>query len=190
MLKKLLYPLVYTRAHFLGKRLAGHIPSESSVLDIGCGNLLISNELVMQKRVKVQGLDIMDMNMTQLPHTVFDGKTIPFQSHSFDVSMLIGVLHHVKNQKRLIEEAKRVTKKTILVFEDTYEGKFEKFWLSCRDIIGHFPGEMNMNMLCNFHTRREWEKIFIDSGLVIDHAHTIINPLKFTSHTLFVLRVL
>lgn len=126
LLKFLIYPFAYIRAKILANLIQEYIPSKSLVLDIGCGNMLISKVLRDRIGICVRGIDVIDMNLTNLPHQIFDGKKIPFSGNSFDVSLLIGVLHHVEDQQILLEEAKRVTGGRVIIFEDVYFSEVEK----------------------------------------------------------------
>lgn len=187
LLKYIYYPFLHTRAETLAKLIQHYISPKSSVLDIGCGNLLISKKLKSKIKIQVTGIDVLDMNLTDLPHQIFDGKKIPFSDNNFDVSFLIGVLHHVENQQILLEETRRVTRKKIIIFEDVYFFYIEKLWLKIRDIIGNIPEEMRMNFALSFHNTDEWEKLFNKHNLKIVHEKVFLNFLRLTHHAFYVL---
>jgi SAM-dependent methyltransferase len=185
-LRHLYWPFLTARSIALSKMIAPHIKSSSKILDIGTGNMLIAKSLKERKDIKVQGLDVIDMNLTNLPHKLFDGEVIPFPNKSFDTSLLIGVLHHVDKQKKLLKEAMRVTESEIIIFEDTYKTNFGKGWLKIRDVVGNIPEEPNMNFALNFRTVEKWVTLFDELGLEINYNKTFFNPIRLTHHTIFV----
>lgn len=170
----------------MATHLSPHIKLNEKVIDIGCGNMLISQELVNSKQVQVQGIDVLDMNLTKLPSQLFNGKKIPYPDKHFDTSLLIGVLHHVKEQDKLIAEAKRVSSK-IIIFEDIYFSKIGKLWIKIRDVIGNIPEEPKMNFALNFHSDKDWKNIFTSHKLNLLHKYIWWNPIRFTYHALYVL---
>src|SRR3989338_5565049 len=74
------------------------IASSSLIADIGCGDGLIGKYLMEQNaNLKVQGFDVSIRQNTHMPVFYFDGINIPEQDDTFDVVMLIDVLHHTDN---------------------------------------------------------------------------------------------
>ena len=69
-----------------------------------------------------------------------------------------------KQYLKLLEEAKRVTKDRIIVFEDTFSSYFDKFFLCFWDVLANLPGFLvkpfGEKMPFNFKRVSEWEKIF------------------------------
>lgn len=89
------------------------------ILDIGIGTGVTANYIQSQlPQATLMGLDIHNMLKVELPITVYEGGTIPFSDHSYDVSLLFYVLHHVPKSIELLREANRVTRRTILVIEE------------------------------------------------------------------------
>ena len=58
------------------------LPSDVSVLDVGCGDRLLS-ALVQQKRpdISVPGVDVLSRAHTLIPVEIFDGSRIPYPAH-------------------------------------------------------------------------------------------------------------
>ena len=81
-----------------------------SVLDVGSGRGYIAKEISKDGK-KVQCLDVKDLNLTDLPLKIYDGKKIPFRAKSFDTVLVCYVLHHVDNPISLLKECARVAKK-------------------------------------------------------------------------------
>lgn len=189
LLKYLYWPFLTARAKFISHMLEPFVVSGSAVLDIGAGNMLISKNLNKTRKTNVHGIDIIDMNLTNLPHKIFDGSNIPYENKCFDYALFIGVLHHLENQEQLLNEASRVTKSKIIIFEDIYKDPLGKLWVKIRDILGNIPEEPNMNFALNFRSDAEWENLFEKLGLKIEHKKITFNPIRLTFHALYILAV-
>ena len=57
---------------------------------------------------------------------VYDGKSLPFQDNSFDTVICTYTLHHISNPEFAFSEIARVSKKTIVIVEETYDNLFQK----------------------------------------------------------------
>ena len=106
------------RARWTHRRLVPYIKRREHVLDIGAGDCRLDLLLKERSRCNVVSLDVEDYNKTELPLTLFDGKRIPFADGSFDVVLLIFVLHHTQDPAEILKEAKRVSRRRVIVFED------------------------------------------------------------------------
>ena len=96
-----------------------------SVLEVGCGNGDVSY-LCAKKGLKTMATDIALGNLNELKSKFdtekFDFKTkvanvenLPFDNNSFDTSICLHTLEHVRNLNQAISELKRVTKKRIII---------------------------------------------------------------------------
>lgn len=173
----------------MGKLIGHHIRYKSSILDIGCGNMLISQYLARQHKARVQGIDVLDMNLTDLPHTLYDGFRIPYPDKTFDTSLLIAVLHHVSDQQALLKEAMRVTSRNVIVFEDTYTTRIGKVWIKIRDVVGNLPEEAQMHFALNFRSTEAWERLFNQHQLRVVSRKVLWSHIRFTHHVLYHLTV-
>ena len=159
------------------------------VLDIGAGGGW-SGELISEKKgVKIQLLDVEDFNRTKLPLMLYNGEKIPFEDNSFDNSLLLFVLHHCKEPLRVLKEAIRVTKKRIIIHEDTYSSPFGRILVSINDFISNSPffltNPLKMNMPYNYRKVADWERVFQDLGLRVVSKRETTHFM--TKHVLFVL---
>ena len=83
------------RVEILAGWFARLAPRSARVLDVGCGDGLIS--AVLQSRrpdLIVTGIDVLPRSHTHVPVDMFDGSTIPFDDQSFDLVLFSDVLHH------------------------------------------------------------------------------------------------
>lgn len=137
-----------------------------TILDIGCGDGLISS--LLQKKhptLKIQGLEVFKRNSCLIPCKYFNGKKIPFKDKSFDLCMLADVLHHTDNIELLLKEAKRVSRKYILIKDHLYSNNIDLFILKFMDWIGNKP--YGVQLVYNYQKIEEWQNIFQKNKLNI-----------------------
>jgi SAM-dependent methyltransferase len=96
------------------------------VLDVGAGNCILCQELG-RRGYDVVPVDIKNLSFVdEIAPVVYDGTTLPFGNESFDVALLITVLHHAPDPDAVLAEARRVARR-IIVIEEIYENSFEKY---------------------------------------------------------------
>jgi len=106
------------RARWTARHLARFIKPSDRVLDIGAGDCRLVVRLQKIVGCQVVPVDVEDFNVTDVPLTMFDGRRLPFPDDSFDVVLLIFVLHHAEDAKAILTEARRVCRGRVIVFED------------------------------------------------------------------------
>jgi len=95
------------------------------ILDIGSGNGLVAYTL-REARYEVTPLDVADLSYEEsVKPIVYDGRKMPFEDGTFDVALLLTVLHHIDKPDVVLREACRVAQRVIII-EDIYENKFQK----------------------------------------------------------------
>ena len=158
-----------------------YLKSDSTVVDIGSGNCKISKEL-QNRGFVVKPVDIKNKSeFKNIIPVVYDGKTLLFSDNTFDVALLITVLHHTKNPIQLLKEAKRVAK-TIILMEDTYKGRLQKYLTFIMDSL------VNLEFIGHPHTNKtvsKWEEIFKELNLRVVDRNTHNFWIFFTSATFF-----
>lgn len=126
------------RSRILSGRLAPMIPSQARVLDVGCGDGLVSRLLVEARPdLWIQGIDNQVRKLSFIPVLQFDGHALPFPESSFDVVMMVDVLHHATNQISLLHESKRVTNKAILLKDHLCHSYLSNAILRFMDRVGN-----------------------------------------------------
>lgn len=153
------------RAEDFVKLFEKHISPKSKVLDIGGGWGFYADPLRKRGHEPVV-LDVVKPALQKAPVFLYHNTNrIPFPDSSFDVSMLITVMHHVEDLEALLKEARRVTRDKVIVVEDIYNHSLGRLWTKWRDqlynieFFGH-PG--------NFKTKDEWIALFADSGFKLN----------------------
>ena len=96
-------------------------------------------------------LDVLQPGYQKAPVVLYEGAKIPFPDQSFDVTILVTMLHHVSDPRALFEEVRRVTRKRVIVVEDLYHHALGRFWTICRDRL------LNMEFMDHPHQFRKHE---------------------------------
>jgi SAM-dependent methyltransferase len=165
--EKVLFPF---RRSFLSKKLVTFLDTCETVLDLGasCGRL--ANEIKnLKPSLKFEGVDVYIQPDTAIKVTKYDGLNIPFEENSFDAVTIVDVLHHSEDLEQVIKEAKRVSKKYILIKDHYYENQIEYNLLKYVDYFGNKPYDIELKY--NFLKLSEWERIFSRNGLKIVEEH-------------------
>jgi ubiquinone/menaquinone biosynthesis C-methylase UbiE len=88
------------------------------VLDVGAGDCRLDLLLQQKFGCTVTPVDVTDFNRTELPLVRYDGLHLPFDDASFDVVLLVFVLHHAQDPRAVLAEAERVSRRQVVVVED------------------------------------------------------------------------
>lgn len=150
----------------LSQIISAAIPEHSKVLDIGCGDGKI-DVLIKQRipSVTIEGIDVLVRRDPFIKVTEFNGNNIPFTDKSFDVSLLIDVLHHTDDPSVLLNEAARVTKEFIVIKDHSKEGFLANLTLTIMDYIGN--AHYGVRLPYNFLTLNQWDDLYEQAGLKI-----------------------
>jgi 2-polyprenyl-3-methyl-5-hydroxy-6-metoxy-1,4-benzoquinol methylase len=155
-----------------------------SMLDIGCGNGLISN-LAKAHFQRIQLLDVVNYLqpalITTLPFKPYeDGHPLPVNDN-FDTVLLITVLHHSNDPVELLKLAWEVAAKRIIIIESVIgihhafeNAKYELLALSDEKQIAYaafvdwFYNRVlhdDIPVPYNFTTPDKWQATFVNSGM-------------------------
>lgn len=135
-------------------------PNEK-ILDLGTGQGLLARKL-KDRGFEVTTADVVNKSYyPDIQPVIYDGEHLPFPDKSFDVCLLIAILHHANNEKAVLKEVARVAKK-LVVLEDTYKSRLQKYYVKYMDSIinKEFFGHPHHNK-----TDAQWRKLFEEYGL-------------------------
>lgn len=159
MINKLLNPVTFIRikrANQIIQQISAYLDKREKVLDIGCGKCFITQQ-IQNMGINITPLDITNQSyFKEIKPEIYKGNKIPFKDKSFNVALLLMVLHHTKNPEIVIKEAIRVANKLIII-EDIYTTSLDKFWVTFRDSV------LNMQFKKQPHSNKtdlEWQKLF------------------------------
>lgn len=152
------------RIEVLANWFAELLPPRVRVLDVGCGDGLISAVLQMKRSdINVQGIDVLPRPQTHIPVEMFDGLHFPVASASFDVVLFSDVLHHTANPTILLREAFRVATRHVLVKDHYREGFAANARLRFMDWVGN--ARFGVALPFNYWTERQWKAAWQEVGL-------------------------
>jgi ubiquinone/menaquinone biosynthesis C-methylase UbiE len=103
--------------------LRDYIRPGDSVLDVGCGRGYLTESLHETLGAEATGMDVLDFRVAEVPFHQFDGISIPLPDRSFDNVVLSFTLHHCQDPLALIQECRRVARRSIMAFEDLPDGR-------------------------------------------------------------------
>ncbi|MEI6238010.1 MAG: class I SAM-dependent methyltransferase [bacterium] len=145
------------------REVSAYVKKGDRIIDIGSGGCQVS-EWLMSQGFDVTPIDISNKSfLGKVKPIIYDGKRIPFADNSFDVALLLTILHHTKDPVSILREAKRVAKR-IIVKEDLYKGIIQKYMTFAMDsaINKEFKGHPHTNK-----TKEEWLRVFKDLELTV-----------------------
>ena len=169
------------RWKYLTDRLFPYLNESYSILDVGasCGRL--SNELSKNlPKSKFVGIDTNLQPDVLIPIKKYDGRHIPYPDNSFDCVMLIDVLHHDAKPEKVLKEAKRVSKKHILIKDHYWENHIDYYLLKYADYIGNKPYDIILPY--QFLNISQWQKLIDKTKLSVRRTETfkynLVDPCK------------
>jgi SAM-dependent methyltransferase len=178
------------RAEFNFRSIEAEVSHGSRVLDVGAWSCYLGELLRDRMGCDVLSLDVVDVNKTSMPFQVFDGRKLPVETGSFDVVLLLYVLHHAADDEPLLQEANRVVREPgrILVAEDSVDG----LWNRILTVGFHGWLWLVTRMSCDgtFRTADQWFKRFAGAGLAVKatvHLGHHLGRFLWPNNTLFVL---
>jgi len=126
------------------------------IIEIGSGPGSIIS-VMNDHGFSVTGIDIRDSSYKDdLSPILYDGSRIPYEDDSFDVALLLTMLHHTPNPENILYEAGRIAK-TIIIVEDIYTSSLHRKITKVADSL------MNLEFIGHPHTNRndsEWQDTF------------------------------
>ncbi|MBI3294773.1 MAG: class I SAM-dependent methyltransferase [Deltaproteobacteria bacterium] len=140
------------------------IGKDCSILDVGCGDgsigFLLGERL---PRARVWGADVLRRETALIPVTLLEGTSLPFPDDEFDFTILIDVLHHVDNPTGLLAEAKRISRRGLIIKDHLLQGWLSSRLLSWMDRVGN--ERFGVSLPGNYLSESQWEKAFAELGL-------------------------
>jgi SAM-dependent methyltransferase len=170
---------------------APHLDRGMTVLDVGCGEGYVGEELVARGVREVWGVDILDLRRNKSgPFRLYDGRTLPFPDDSFDLVTLNFVLHHVPDELKiaLVREALRVTRAKLFILEDTPTTAFDR--LVSQRHGDAYRRKIDSDAPFGFLTPAEWQWLFRGMGVEAESrelsrfCRSVLQPFARTAFTL------
>lgn len=159
--RKIVYKLGSYRAKNMIGEISRFLRKEDKIIDIGSGTGNVC-EFLVKEQFQVIPLDVKNLSFVKsVKPVIYDGERMPFKDNSFDIALLLTVLHHTPCPEKVIEEAKRISKR-IIIIEDIYTNKLHKYLTYFVDSL------INFEFVGHPHTNKsdkEWKGLFKQMGL-------------------------
>lgn len=151
LLLVLLIILLNNRYYDYHNNIGNHvIPADvETVLDLGCGDAC---RKLPGKRIIY--MDVVNAGKCNRP-IIYNGETIPLPDKSIDLVIISFVFHHIppKKQEKLLQEINRVSRKYVLVIEDTPRNSLQQWFNKIHINCGRWGGDSHGS---GFYTKEEW----------------------------------
>ncbi len=150
------------RSKVLIRAIRPHVPRGAKLLDIGCGNAVVGDEVRKALGCQLTGTDVLSYLSRDIPFKLMSSPTrLDFADAEFDLGLIVDAVHHMEFETQIlaIKESLRVCK-TVLVFE------VAPTWLAKQLDIGLnkiHNAEMNLCLTHRNHT--EWQELFRQHGI-------------------------
>lgn len=109
-----------------------------SVLDFGAGDGWFAQQLTQQETLPpITAIDVQERPQTHYPIAMYDGKRLPYDDQSFDLSYSVDVLHHCPEPTESLVELARTTKRFLLLKDHTYSSALGYWTLCLWDELGN-----------------------------------------------------
>ena len=140
------------------------LPTNSRVLDVGCGNGFIAHHLSAMVGANVIGIDLDPGSQAAINYRQFDGQHFPIADHSVDTVLLCYVLHHTQDLGIVMKELRRVlgTGGQAIIYEDIPSVWWDRVvcWM-------HNLKWRKRTGPCTFRSESEWRGLFNSAGFEI-----------------------
>jgi SAM-dependent methyltransferase len=152
------------RVKVLSELISNLLPTDSTVLDVGCGDGTI-DRLIAKRRpdLTIRGIDVFVRPDAVIPVELFDGATIPYGEGGVDVVMFVDVLHHTTDPESLLAEGIRVARRALVIKDHTREGLLSDATLRFMDWVGNSPHGVTLSY--NYWRQQRWHATFERLGL-------------------------
>lgn len=177
--------LVYgRRIERLAQALAGVLPRDARVLDVGSGDGKLAHRITdLRPDLRFIGVDVLVRPQAFIPITAFDGDHLPFADGEFDCVMLVDVLHHARHQMLLLAETARVAARGIVIKDHVVRGPLARPTLAAMDWVGN--ARHGVDLPYAYWTRAQWDVAFRELGLRVAQRRDALSLYPWPASLLF-----
>jgi ubiquinone/menaquinone biosynthesis C-methylase UbiE len=157
--RRLIYSGGRHRALALVSSLEPELGGVRSLLDLGTGTGNVA-EVLSERGWDVVAVDVEDLSFIgSVAPLIYDGRQLPFEADAFEATLLSTVLHHAEDAGQLLREARRVSRRVIVV-EDVHRNPLHRAVCSLLDRLI----TLELGRLA-YRSDAEWRALFQRTGL-------------------------
>jgi ubiquinone/menaquinone biosynthesis C-methylase UbiE len=177
LLKTIHEPIYQFRLNVLADLITPWLAAGDRVLDIGCGSGRLGEAILASRRcpenLRYVGIEKFPRGGEPIEVLAYDGDRLPLEADSFEVVILADVLHHEPNPRQLLEEARRVSKKRVIIKDHKKENFFDQGRLVILDSLANQPHGVECTY--KYNTLNEWHRMLAAAGLTIEREQVAID---------------
>jgi SAM-dependent methyltransferase len=172
------------RIAVLAEKLAIQLSPNTCLLDVGCGDGTLAARLAeLVSGLKVQGVEVSERPVCAVECQVFDGAHLPFPDESYDVCLLVDVLHHTTDPSVILREACRVSREFVLMKDHLAESALDHWTLRLMDWVGNRPHGVVLPY--NYLPQSQWNELYRSVGVEVVRTERRVPLYPFPFSTLF-----
>jgi SAM-dependent methyltransferase len=151
---------------------------------VGCGDGRLSRLLADRRPdLTLQGIEVLLRDQPAIPVVPYDGQRIPFGDASFDVVLLVDVLHHTPDPLAVLREARRVARRALVIKDHLCDGWLAWPTLRFMDQVGN--RRFGVSLPYNYLRLEQWHAAFAALGLQIDQWSTDLKLYPWPARAVF-----
>ena len=156
ILRPFFQKIVRRRSQTVVNRILPFLKNSKKILDIGSGTGDVA--FLLGKHGKnVTPVDVSDFHGPRLVKTtIYDGRVLPFPNKSFDIAMLLMVMHHTPNPEIVFDEASRVARELVII-ETSYTTPINRWFTIVSDALGNLRLKAFWS---SYKSDFEWRELF------------------------------
>lgn len=138
-----------------------HLKGAPTLLDFGCGDLRMSQELIARREgLVVTGVDVVDFEVRDpnISFRKYGGEKLPFLSQSYDVVIAWHVFHHTSSPLAVFGECMRVAKQRVIFVEPVWRHRLEVPGMMFMDWLFNVWKSRDVSLAFTFRSRAWWEE--------------------------------
>jgi SAM-dependent methyltransferase len=170
------------RVGVLAHHLSTYLKPGSRILDVGCGDGELARILgTLVPGLEIRGVETLVRENCSIPCERYDGLHFPYPNDSFDLCLMVDILHHASDPLALVTDACRISREYVLIKDHLAESAFDRWTLHFMDLIGSRPHGVQIPN--RYFSRAEWQDLFDRAGAkpLVTDKEMALYPFPFTA---------